>query len=393
MKTPLRTEGTRSRPRHRTRPSFARRAITGVAILGAIGGGFFLGMKLRHQDTSIVIDSNGHPRSVSATAFPLAGKVLPPPAGRLFWGAFRNGAPYDTQLVSGLESEVRRRPALLMWYQEWDGEPDFPVADVSWLYDRGIVPMISWEPWKPPDVFGDLVVDQPQYRLARIAEGAFDSYVARYAAEIKQFGGPVMMRPFHEMDGFWYPWGGTVNENTPADYVAAWRHVHDIFERVGATNVTWIWSVNHVTVPDTPENQIQNYWPGSRYVDWVGLSGFNWGTASPLSVWKGFDGVNMERYRQLLPYGKPIVLTETGAPEVGGDKPAWIRDSFAAMLDHYPRLRAVIWYDKRDSDIRDWRIDSSPEALAAFRRAVSNPRILGANAAQATAIDRSGAGG
>src|SRR5205823_2247167 len=122
-------------------------------------------------------------------------------------------------------------------------------------------------------------------------------------------------------------------------------------------------------VPDTPENQIQHYWPGARYVDWIGVSGFNWGLASPLSVWKGFDGVMSERYHQLLAYHKPIVLTETGAPEVGGDKARWIRDSFADMAHHYRRLRAVIWYDKRDSELRDWRIDSSPAALAAFRKA------------------------
>ena len=48
--------------------------------------------------------------------------------------------------------------------------------------------------------------------------------------------------------------------------------------------------------------------------------------------------------------------------------------------------RAVIWYDKKDSDIRDWRIDSSPASLDAFRAAISDPRILSANAAQATAI-------
>ena len=367
--------------------------LTVGAIVVAVGGGFFLGIKLRHQDPSVIFSGGDNPPSVKSTTFPIAGTVDPPKAGEIYWGAFRNGAPYDTDLVTGLEDLVGRRPAILMWYQEWDGEPDFPVADVAWLYERGIVPMISWEPWKPPAVFGDLVVNQPRFRLARIADGAFDSYVARYAAEIKAFGGPVMLRPFHEMDGFWYPWGGTVNGNTPADYVAAWRHIHDIFRRVGATNVTWIWSVNHVTVPDTPENQIKNYWPGSQYADWVGLSGFNWGTASPLSIWKGFDGVNQDRYRQLLRYRKPVMLTETGAPEVGGDKAAWIKESFAAMLDHYPKLGAMIWYDKRDSNIRDWRIDSTPAALAAFRRAVSNTSVLGANAAQATAIREADTGG
>ncbi len=376
-----------------------RRILTPIVVLVAMGVGVFVGFRLNRSATTIqeIFPTHGStPTQPDGTSggidgrgqgtYPLAGKVLPPPRGDLYWGAYRDGAPYNTGLVTGLEDEVGRRPAIMMWYQEWDGAPDFPVADASYLYDRGIVPMVSWEPWKPPEVFGDLVVDQPKYRLARIADGAFDDYIRRYAGDIRDYGGPVYLRPFHEMDGFWYPWGGTVNGNTSADYVAAWRHVHEIFHEVGASNVTWIWSVNHVSVPDTPENQIEHYWPGPAYVDWIGLSGFNWGTASPLSTWKGFDAINLDKYRQLVAYDKPIMLTETGAPEVGGDKAEWTLESFHAMLDHYPGMRAVIWYDKKDSDIRDWRIDSSPASLDAFRAAISDPRILSANAAQATAI-------
>ena len=365
------------------------RIVAPLAIILAATGGVFIGLRLNRSATdikNIFPSTGGSPATSSAQPTSLAGKVLPPAAGDLYWGAFRDGAPYNTSLVTGLEDEVGRRPAVLMWYQEWAGQPDFPVADAAWLFERGIVPMVSWEPWQPPKVFGQLVVDQPKYRLKRIAGGAFDDYIRRYAGDIRDFGGPVLLRPFHEMDGFWYPWCGTVNGNTPADYIAAWRHIHDIFQEVGATNVTWVWSVNHVTVPDTPENQIEHYWPGRRYVDWIGVSGFNWGTASPLSVWKGFDGVMQERYDQLLGYHLPIMLTETGAPEVGGDKPAWIHDSFRDMVDHYPMLRAVVWYDKRDSGERDWRIDSSPAALRAFRAAVAGKHILSANAAQATAL-------
>ena len=52
-------------------------------------------------------------------------------------------------------------------------------------------------------------------------------------------------------------------------FIRAWRHVWRIFRDAGATNVTWVWSVNHVSVPDTPGNQAQDYWPGKRFVDWL----------------------------------------------------------------------------------------------------------------------------
>lgn len=314
------------------------------------------------------------------------------PASGFYWGAFRDGAPYDRTLIEQLEVDVGSRPSLVMWYHEWHGRQLFPTAEAIWLSERGIVPVISWEPWRPPVAFGELVVKQPAYTLARIAGGSFDRYIRAYADRVREYGGPLMLRPFHEMDGYWYPWSGLANGNTAADFVRAWRHVHDVFTAAGATNVTWVWSVNHVSVPDTPENDIANYWPGPRYVDWTGISGFNWGRASPLSAWKGIDATIGARYAQLLRYDKPIALMETGAPEIGGDKAAWITSTFARLGAAYPGIDAAIWYDRRDSNERDWRIDSSARSLAAFRAAVGRPPARRADAAWSTTLPGSDRG-
>ena len=378
------------RPRHFGRARTRIPQVLSVALIAIVMGlGAFFGLLLSHQKTvvveeklpsEVVTDAQGHPH--------LWGKVLPTPKDKVYWGAFRLGAPYKTTLETSLEQEVGRRPAVLMWYQEWAGQPDFPVDEAAWLFDRGIVPMVTWEPWKPPTVFGTIVNDQPRFSLTRIADGAWDAYITRYARQIKRYGGPVMLRPMHEMDGFWYPWSGTVQTaagNSPTEYKKAWRHIWRVFRDVGATNVTWVWSVNHVSVPATPENNIRNYWPGKKFVDWIGFSGFNWGTASPLSVWKGFDAVERQRYDQLLRWDKPIALTEMGAPEFGGNKAAWIRDSFHDIFAKYPQLKMVIWYDKQDSPQRDWQINSSTASLDAFRRALAEPGVLDADAAMITA--------
>ena len=47
----------------------------------------------------------------------------------------------------------------------------------------------------------------------------------------------------HEMNGNWYSWGNT--NSTPAQFIAAWRHVVTVFRAVGATNVKWLWAVNN----------------------------------------------------------------------------------------------------------------------------------------------------
>lgn len=353
-------------------------------MIALVASGIVLG---RSIGTSIDVELGSASKRNVARAEPVLG-----PRDGFYWGAYRDTAPYLRSLVTGLETQAGSRPALLMWYHEWHGSSPFPSVEAAWLAARGTVPVVSWEPWRPPAVFGDIVVNQQRYQLRRIAEGAFDTYITRYAGQVRDYGGPLMLRPFHEMDGNWYPWGGLVNENTPADFIAAWRHVYELFRKAGATNVTWVWSVNHQSVPNTEANAVARYWPGNDYVDWIGISGFNWGRASPLSVWKGIDSVIGDRYAELLPYDKPIALMETGAPEEGGNKAAWIAQTYARLLEAYPRIDAVIWYDRRDSALRDWRIDSSAAATVAFRRAVNQPGVYAANAALATAAAGSSRG-
>ena len=318
----------------------------------------------------------------AAGARSIAGKVKPPAAGSLYWGGYRTNVPYSRSAVKGLEGDAGRRPAIVMWFQEWAGKPAFPAADAAWLRRRGEVPMITWEAWKPPRVQHADVVNQPAFRLRRIANGAWDGFLRTYARQIRAYGGPVMIRPFHEMDGDWYPWAGTVNGNNAAAFVAAWRHVHEVFRRAGARNVTWVWSVNSKSIPATSANSIARYWPGARYVDWVGVSCFNFAGTLPLTdPWQSFGQVCGSRLSALPRYGKPIAITELGSVETGGDKAAWIGDAFGQMLNGQPPVRAFIWYDRFDGGGQEFQIASSPAARAAFRGVVADPHVRSAPAA------------
>ena len=73
----------------------------------------------------------------------------------------------------------------------------------------------------------------------------------------------------HEMNGSWYPWG--YHHVQPATFVAAWRHIVALFASQGALNVTWLWTIND----DRPgTGPIKSWWPGQRYVTWVGIDGY-----------------------------------------------------------------------------------------------------------------------
>ena len=138
-----------------------------------------------------------------------------------------------------------------------------------------------------------------------------------------------MIRPMHEMNGKWYPWGGPVNGNSPAQFRAAWRRIHTIFRREGATNVTWVWSPNARSYPGTYPNRIEAYYPGDAYVDWIGLSGFNWGTSNPRLRWTTFEEVYTNLLATLRLFNKPIVVAEMATVADGGNKAAWIKHTYS----------------------------------------------------------------
>jgi mannan endo-1,4-beta-mannosidase len=318
----------------------------------------------------------------------LAGVVQPPATGA-YVGVFRPPAPFDTSAIDTYTATVSpKKPAIVMWYQPWtNGLTKFdPAACVS-LYARGAIPMLTWEPWDPGTVAAPAVNGSTEaaFKLSNIIGGTYDPYIRTFARAVKSARGPVMIRLMHEMNGNWYPWSGTANGNTPAEFVTAWRHVHDLFVAEGATNVTWVWSINRESVPDTPANSFAAYYPGDAYVDWVSMSGFNWGPSLPGTSWLPFDFWFDKPLAYLKTTGKPVVLSEFGCIEGGGDKGAWITDAYAKIATQHPEVKAVIYFDKLDvrpnGQQMDWRIESSQGSIDAYRAAVTPPYYVDAPAA------------
>jgi hypothetical protein len=310
------------------------------------------------------------------TAAPLAGAIQPSASGT-YWGVFLPGAPLDQSVVTSFTSVVGREPAILSMYQQWWGEPSFPATTARWMARRGAVPLIIWEPWQPALPAGQSVA-QPKYRLSVIAAGGFDRYVRHYADQVRGYAGPLFLEPLHEMNGNWYPWGGTVNGNTTADYIAAWRHLHDVFQAEGATNVTWVWTSNRDSVPNTPDNRPANYWPGPEYVDWVGVDAYNWGTAEH-KQWMTVAQTFGPSLAALRAYGKPIIVAETACAEQGGDKASWITGLFTTLTKAYSgMINAAVWFNE-PFGVFDWRTNSSPAAQSAFNAGVALPGMLSAS--------------
>ncbi|HEX6454351.1 MAG TPA: glycosyl hydrolase [Trebonia sp.] len=195
--------------------------------------------------------------------------------------------------------------------------------------------------------------------MQQIAAGAYDGTLRSSAAEAKAFGRPVILSFAPEANGTWYSWG---YGNTPAStWVAAWRHVVTVFRQQGATNVTWMWTMN---APFEDSGPISDYWPGSAYVGIVGLDGYY---ATPYDTFESLFGNLIGQVRTLT--SKPIMISETAiGPAAGASQ---VTSLFADVkADH---LLGFIWFDQTQDDglyHQDWRLQDNPAILAAFRKAV-----------------------
>jgi len=353
---------------------------TAVAIVVAVlcTGSLVVGPRRAGSQEVSLASTEVSATAVSA-AVPLAGKVSAPAEGA-YVGVFKPPAPYqiNTALNTYAEQSSSKRPAVLMWFQPWAAgySRDFTASWANAAWARGAVPLIAWEPWDPADHYQN----QPAYQLRDIIDGDYDAYIRTWARAIKAAGGPVMLRPMHEMNGNWYPWCGSVNGNSPAQFRAAWRHVHDIFRAEGATNVTWVWSINGRSSPNTYEHRFAAYYPGDAYVDWTSISGYNWGTTRDWSKWQQFEEMYAAPLAYLRSVGKPVIISEIASVSNGGSKPAWIKHTYAMIRWHYPEVKAIVYYDKSESGgrngVQDWAIASSKASARSYRRAVSHRRYV-----------------
>jgi hypothetical protein len=313
----------------------------------------------------------------SAGSVTTSAAAAPRPAvpSRTYFGAYVNGDAAAGQTrtdVQTLEGKIGRTLDIGHHYRRWTdtGFPNSPTGatDEAWDVANGRIPMISQD---DKGFSGGNIV-------AAINNGSQDALIRSRASRIRAFGRPLFYRLFWEMNGDWasYNEAHTSTPGThdgPQKFIAAWRRIHDIFQRQGATNAAFVWCPNANDKPRTPENHWSRYYPGDAYVDWVCADGYNWGTGRSWSVWQSFQSIFAGIYAGYPQ--KPFMVAETSSVEVGGDKGQWIRDTQTTIKARMPRIKAIVWFSRGPGpqSPEDWRFDSSTRALAAYRAMGADP--------------------
>jgi hypothetical protein len=244
-----------------------------------------------------------------------------------------------------------------------------PIDKINKLIQKGYIPMITLE-----DHYINAFTKQPdksnQPNLYSIVEGHFDDFFRKWAKDIKQVKGTVLLRIFHEFNGDWYPWCIANNDRNSELLVKAYRHIHDLFKQEAANNVKFIWCPNSMSVPQESWNFILDAYPGDEYVDCVGLDIYN-GTSEKNSIWRSFKKEGIENYfviTQNFP-DKPFLVCETASRERNHSedknsqtKADWIRQQSEALRSDMNAVQLMAWFNEKGTFI----LNSSEESRKAY---------------------------
>ncbi len=323
--------------------------------------------------------------ALEATAAGRHGHRAKPLGQRVQFGAFVDGMQADPGVLDDFEQLVGRRTDIASYYYGYGDV--FPGPTERHFADGGARKvLVSW--------------DMGATRFTDWTSGAEDAYLDEIAAAARAYPYPLYVRPWPEMNGDWQSFQPTASGDRPhggtfAEFRAAWRYVVKHLRHAGATNLRWVFNPTADTYAET--TRVGRIWPGKRYVDVLGLDGFNWGNSGSGLRWRSFPDIFRRQYRNLvrLDRSAPVWICETASkePTVADGAPvdplhskaAWVARMLSTRgLSH---LEAIVWFNA-DKE-RDWRVDSSRVSLAAIRagltiRRAPAPSIGGCASARST---------
>jgi Glycosyl hydrolase family 26/Calx-beta domain/Cellulase (glycosyl hydrolase family 5) len=246
-----------------------------------------------------------------------------------------------TDNIAGLQKLTGQLPAILGTGYNVGGSPEDGIALSNQYLAQGGLVMLSW--WAGNPTSGVSTTDSTNVAInfpSLITPGSpeFQNWHATldaFAAAATRLSGPVYFRPFLELNGNWFWWGG----HDPGQFITLWQQTHDYLVKTkGLTNLVWVYCVNDGL------GRYADYYPGNAYVDVVSMDEYPPTTASD----------SQAMYQALVPLGKPIILAEAGdtytfpAPFTVD-----INTTYELIKNAYPDVVAVLnWCQAYDMDLQ-----------------------------------------
>jgi hypothetical protein len=295
--------------------------------------------------------------------------AAPATARSLLLGVSTDGYGRDMGMLQDHYDRVGEWPALWSIWSQWGdrggnsgcqpgaGTCAFPEQTLQALAakDPGIIPVIWWEPWRPGK---DISFQGKWARYKRILSGKHDKYIKDWARAARDHGGRIILRFAHEANGDWFPWGIGNFDNNTTNFKKAWRYVWRQFQNVGATNVEFLWSVTRQDCRRC--NPFMQVFPGNKWVDWAGITAFNWGAKKS---WKSMIQILERPVGEMRKVTKKKILVSELASHyrpTTKSKANWIRNGYQKTHARWPFIKAVMYLDSVGPKIQhnhpDWRL-------------------------------------
>lgn len=273
----------------------------------------------------------------------------------------------------------------------------------------------------------------PQIRADQIPSSFYPAFAQFMRSMNSKYGVPILLRFMPEMNGNWMKYG-----QQPAAQIAAWKLLaQNLRAQTNMTALVWSPNVaaayqgmrrgdptvsttdfaamdtNNNGVLEINDNPFDPYYPGDEYVDWIGISDYNYNrdsghnvVANQPDVFTSTSGAS-SLFNPAYPFyskyvtgkDKPFIFSETGAPvesNLPGNatyvtvpatlqhellvKQAWWRAVFSSSVQETPgtslsKLKAAVWFeetkpeqafDARTFVQKDFMISAKPQIAQAF---------------------------
>lgn len=352
---PVRPPEPQHAPQRRHRPQQPRSSSLSVLMAAAViaaGGGYLVAGDSGVVPVSPAAEAEPLPPVANSLApqpssnpppggCGLTAKLVPTCSGALW------GMADSTSNVSSVEQKIGRPLTVVKEYHDFSGQGtagQFPTAAEQQLMDSGHILHFAWTAklWSNKKA-------RPSWK--DIAAGKYDSsVVVPEAKRLAAVSTPFFIDWDHEMDGRTRStWG------TPAQYVAAYRHIHAVFAANGVTRAVWAW------VPTGYSGnwkKVASYYPGNDVVDWIGWDPYNGSVknwVSPQVVFSSFYDWLEQGNLGSAAAAKPRMLGEYGSvadPNNAGRRAQWL-SQVPAAISALPQLRAVEYWNQSEFALND----------------------------------------
>lgn len=247
--------------------------------------------------------------------------------------------------MAKLNSAVGKNAATYGWYSQISGT----------TYDGSQLTQVL------NDVVNSKAVFIPAVMPTKVKFADFNAALAgQVATVLKQFTDKnveVWLRFAHEMN--YYVTDGTYAGGSASEFVAAWKIMHGAV--ASNPKIKMFWSPNSAS-----SATLQQWYPGTQYVDIVGMDVYPKSGSSFSSVYGDF--YNAFSAKTNLPFA--IGETGSGADDVSS-KEAWLTQITNADYSAFPNYKAGCWFEylKGGDDFRVTQPAEIKETMSNFNAA------------------------